>query len=165
MNCNPQLIVEMLLDELTLNVFRPVLPLFYESRSINTMLFKFNISLQHTQATVKNHNIAPSKDGLQHLKQQSNSFSLTVEFGMVVDGASFPSTNSSCQRMPANEHHTMWYLLPKGHGVLGTNIHPGQVYLFIHVLMDSSKQLTQPSVNCSTNFVLHTFNMSLTSNN
>ena len=69
---------------------------------------------------------------------------------MIVDGASFPTTNSSCQRMPNNEQHVVWYSLQKGHGFLGTNIHPGQVHLFVHVLMDSSKQLTQLGVNCST---------------
>ena len=77
---------------------------------------------------------------------QSNNptvFPLLLNLGMIVDGASFPSTNSSCQTMPNNEQHTVWYSLPKGHGFLGMNIHPGQVYLFIHVLMDSSKQLTQ----------------------
>ena len=68
---------------------------------------------------------------------------------MISDGESFPSTSSICHRIPDNEQHTVWYSLPKGHGFLGTNIHPGQLYLFVHVLMDSSKQLTQLGVNCS----------------
>ena len=44
------------------------------------------------------------------------------------------------------EQHTVWYSLPNGHGVQGTNILPGQLYSFFHVLMDSSKQLTQLGV-------------------
>ena len=68
---------------------------------------------------------------------------------MISDGEYFPSTSSICHRIPDNEQHTVWYSLPKGHGLQGTNIHPGQLYLLVHVLMDSSKQLTQLGVNCS----------------
>ena len=82
---------------------------------------------------------------------------------MISDGESFPSTSSICQRIPDNEQHTMWYSLPNGHGFHGTNIHPGQLYLFIHVLMDSFKQLTQVGVNCSIILAFHASMISQTS--
>ena len=74
-----------------------------------------------------------------------------------------PSTSSICQRIPDNEQHTVWYSFPNGHGFHGTNIHPGQLYLFIHVLMDSSKQLTQLGVNCSVIIAFHASMISLAS--
>ena len=37
----------------------------------------------------------------------------------------------------------------------GTNIHPGQLYLLVQVLMDSYKQLTQLGVNCSVKLEFH----------
>ena len=76
-------------------------------------------------------------------------FFLIVELGMISDGEFLPSMSSICQRIPDNDQHTVSYSFPNGHGFHGTNIHPGQLYLFIHVLMDSSKQLTQLGVNCS----------------
>ena len=80
-------------------------------------------------------------------------------FGSISDWESFPSTSSICQRMPDNEQHTVWYSLPNGHGFHGTNIHPGQLYLLVHVLMDLSKQLTQLGVNCSVMLVFHASNI------
>ena len=74
-----------------------------------------------------------------------------------------PSTSSICQRRPDNEQHTVWYSFPNGHGFCGTNIHPGQLYLFVHVLMYSSKQLTQLGVNCSIILAFHASMISLTS--
>ena len=76
--------------------------------------------------------------------------------------------NPCPQRAPsAKEYQTMsntlWYSFPNGHGFHGTNIHPGQLYLFIHVLMDSSKQLTQLGVNCSVIFAFHASMISLAS--
>ena len=77
--------------------------------------------------------------------------------------------NPSRQRVPsAKEYQTMsntpcWYSLPNGHGFLGTNIHPGQLYLFVHGLMDSSKQLTQLGVNCSVILAFHASMISQTS--
>ena len=37
-------------------------------------------------------------------------------------------------------------LVPNGHGFHGTNIQPGQVYLFVQTLMDSSKQFAHPGM-------------------
>ena len=82
---------------------------------------------------------------------------------MISDGESFPSTSSICQRIADNEQHTVWYSLPNGHGFLGTNIHRGQLYLFVHVLMDSSKQLTQLGVYCSVILAFHVSMISQTS--
>ena len=82
---------------------------------------------------------------------------------MISDGESFPSTSSICQRRPDNEQHTMWYSLQNGHGFGGTNIHPGQLYLFVHVLMYSSKQLTQLGANCSVILAIHASMISQTS--
>ena len=45
------------------------------------MLFQFNNPLENTEPTVQDDDITPGKDGLQHMKQQSNSFPLIVEFG------------------------------------------------------------------------------------
>ena len=45
------------------------------------MFLQLNNPLQHAKATLQDHNITPGKDGLQHMKQQSNSFSLIVVFG------------------------------------------------------------------------------------
>ena len=45
------------------------------------MLFQFNNPLQDTEPTVQDDDITPGKDGLQHKKQQSNSFPLIVELG------------------------------------------------------------------------------------
>ena len=61
------------------------------------------------------------------------------------------------------EQHTVWYSLPNGHGFRGPNIQPGQLYLFVHVLMDLSKQLTQLGVNCSIMLLFHAFRISQTS--
>ena len=97
------------------------------------------------------------------MKQQSNCFPLIVEFGDDSDGESFPSTCSICHRIPDNEQHTMWYSLPNGHSFQGTNIHPGQLYLLVQVLMDSSKQLTQMGVNCSVMLEFHASSTSRTS--
>ena len=81
---------------------------------------------------------------------------------MISNGESFPSTSSICHRIPDNEQHTVWYSLPKGHGFWGTNIHPGQLYLFVQVLMDLSKQLTQMGVNCSVTLEFHASSTSRT---
>ena len=43
--------------------------------------FSIQQSLQDTDPTVQDDNVTPGKDGLQHTKQQSNSFHLIVEFG------------------------------------------------------------------------------------
>ena len=128
-----------------------------------TSLLEFYDAFQHTEPTVKDDSHPFRKYWLQHTKQQSNCFSFVVEFWDDLDGESFPSTSSICQRMPDNEQHTVWYSLPNGHGFRGTNIHPGQLYLLVHVLMDSSKQLTQLGVNCSVMLVLHASNISQTS--
>ena len=82
---------------------------------------------------------------------------------MISDGESFPSTSSICQRIPDNEQHTVWYSLPNGHGYHGMNTHPGQLYLFVHVLMYSSKQLAQLGVNCSVILAFHASMISQTS--
>ena len=74
-----------------------------------------------------------------------------------------PSKSSIYQRIPDNEQHTVWYSFPNGHGFHGTNIHPWQLYLFVDVLMDSSKQLTQLGVNCSVILAFHASMISLTS--
>ena len=57
------------------------------------MFLQLNNPLQHAKATVQDHHITTGKDGLQHMKQQSNNFS---------DGESFPSTSSIYQRF-------LWY--------------------------------------------------------
>ena len=82
---------------------------------------------------------------------------------MISDGESFPSTSFICHRIPDNEQHTMWYLLPKGHGFQGANTHPGQLYLLVQVLIDSSKHLTQLGVNCSVMLEFHASSTSRTS--
>ena len=99
-------------------------------------------------------------------KTRSNNptvFPSLLNFETSWDGASFPSTSSICQRMPDNEQHTVWYSLPKGQGFLGTNIHPGQLYLLVQVLIDLSKQLTQLGVNCSVMLAFHASKISQTS--
>ena len=82
---------------------------------------------------------------------------------MIPDGESLPSTSSIRQRIPDNRQHTVWYSFPNGHSFHRTNIHPGQLDLFIHVLMDSSKQLTQLGVNCSVILAFHAYMISLIS--
>ena len=82
---------------------------------------------------------------------------------MIPDGESLPSMSSIYQRIPDNEQHTVWYSFPNGQGFHGTNIHPEQLYLFVHGLMDSSKQLTQLGVNCSVILASQASMISLTS--
>ena len=82
---------------------------------------------------------------------------------MISNGESFPSTSSTCHRIPDNEQHTVWYSLSKCHGFRGTNIHPGQLYLLVQLLMDSSKQLTQLGVNCYVMLEFHASSTSRTS--
>ena len=151
------------LDVVSLDVFRPILLLFDQSRSKYTSLLEFYDAFQHTEPTAKDDSRPFGKYWLQHMKQQSNCFPSLLNFGTISDGESFPSTSSICQRMPDNEQHTVWYSLPNGHGFRGTNIHPGQLYLLVHVLLDSSKQLTQLGVTCSVMLVFHTSNFSRTS--
>ena len=98
-------------------------------------------------------------------KTQSNNptvFPSLLNLRMISDGESFPSTTSICPRIPDNVQHTVWYSLPKGHGFQGTNIHPGQLYLLVQVLMDSSKQLTLLGVNCSIMVEFHASSTSRT---
>jgi hypothetical protein len=45
--------------------------------------------------------------------------------------------------IPLTPQQNEWYLLPIGCGFLGTNIQPGQVHIFVHTDMDSSKHDTQ----------------------
>ena len=151
------------LDVISLDVFWPILPLFDQSGSIYTSLLEFYDAFQHTEPTVQDGSHPFGKYWLQHTKQESNCFSSLWNFGTISDGESFPSTSSICQRMPDNEQHTVWYSLPNGHGFHGTNIHPGQLYLLVHVLMDLSKQLTQLGVNRSVMLVFHASNISRTS--
>ena len=59
-------------------------------------------------------------------------------------GESFPSTSSTCHMMPEEQQQIEWYSLPKGQGFLGTNMNPGQVYLFVQGDMDTSRLLHHP---------------------
>ena len=80
-------------------------------------------------------------------------------------GASFPSTSSIPHIIPDMEQQTEWYSLPNRCGFLGTNIHPGHVYLFVHGLMLSFRHETHDGVNCSTIFLFHSSTICLTSQN
>ena len=47
------------------------------------------------------------------------------------------------QMMSLSAHPASWYSFLKGHGILGTNMIPGQLYSFTHLDMISSMQLIQ----------------------
>ena len=66
-----EFIVEMLFDNLTLEVLGPILPLLDQSGSVGPTFLQLNNSLQHAKPTVKNNNIALSKDWLHNSQQQS----------------------------------------------------------------------------------------------
>ena len=78
-------------------------------------------------------------------------------------GASFPSTSSIPHILPKVEQHTEWYSLPNGCDFLGTNIHPGHVYLLVNGLMLSSRHETHEGVNCSAMFLFHSSTICCTS--
>ena len=63
---------------------------------------------------------------------------------MIVAGASFHYTNSSCQKMPDNQQHTMWYSLPKGSWVPWDK-HPSWASIFVHPCAHGLNQTTDPT--------------------
>ena len=143
----------------SLDVFWPIFTFFDQSRCIHTTFFEFYNFPQHTEATVKDNNHSLGKHWLQNTKQQSNYFPFIAELWDDLRWGIFAFYQLYCQRMPDKEQHTVWYSFPKGQGFLGMNIHPGQLYLLVHVLMDSPKQLTQLGVNCSVMLVFHASNI------
>ena len=58
-----------------------------------------------------------------------------------------PLTSSSWNRTPLSAQQMVWYLFPNGFGFYGKAILPWQVHLWIHIIMDSSRQLIQEEVN------------------
>ena len=64
-------------------------------------------------------------------------------FGLRFVGQSFPSRRSNYQMMLLSAHPASCYSFPKGQGFLGTNMNPGQLYLFTHLDMLLSMQLIQ----------------------
>ena len=80
-------------------------------------------------------------------------------------GASFPSTSSIPHIISDMEQQTEWYSLPNGCGFLGTSIHHGHVYLFVHGLMLPSRHETHDGVNCCAIFLFHSSTICLTSQN
>ena len=65
-------------------------------------------------------------------------------------GRSLPSTRSIPHMIPEVQQQTVWYSLPNGHGLQGTNMNPGHVNLFVQTLMLSSRQFTYPGIKFST---------------
>ena len=61
-----------------------------------------------------------------------------------------PSTRSIPHMIPEVQQQTIWYSLPNGHGLWGTNMNPGHVNLFVQTLMLSSRQFTYPGIKFST---------------
>ena len=84
------------LDVISLDVFRPILPLFDQSRSIYTSLLEFYDAFQHTEPTVKDDSHPFGKYWLQHTKQQSNC--LFLHFGIL---GRFQMGNPSPQQVPS----------------------------------------------------------------
>ena len=80
-------------------------------------------------------------------------------------GQSFPSRNSKDQMMLESAHPASWYLFLNGHGLWGTNINPGQVYSFNHLLINSSMQLIQLGTKFMAMFLFHSSSISCTSQN
>ena len=78
---------------------------------------------------------------------------------------SFPSRNSRDQMMLESAHPASWYSFPNGQDLWGTNINPGQVYLFSHLLIDSSMQLIQLGTKFAAMFFFHLSSISRTSQN
>ena len=67
-------------------------------------------------------------------------------------GQFFPSLSSTCQIISPSAQPASWYSLPKGHGFLGTNIEPGQVYSFTQLDIDLSITLIQEGKKFSAMF-------------
>ena len=65
-------------------------------------------------------------------------------------GRSLPSTRSIPHMIPEVQQQTIWYSLPNGHGLQGTNMNPGHVNLFVQTLMLLSRQFTYPGTKFST---------------
>lgn len=68
-------------------------------------------------------------------------------FFLVPWGLSFPSFEYTVHMILFSQQHMEWYSLPSDHGLRGTNIYPGQVYLFVHGDIDLSRQLAHPNPN------------------
>ena len=78
-------------------------------------------------------------------------------------GASFPPTISIANMIPVLPQQTVWYSFPNGPGFGGTSMNPGQVCMFVHVDIDSSKHTMCPGLKLFCMFSFHASIISLTS--
>ena len=71
-------------------------------------------------------------------------------------GRSVTSTYFCLYIILVSSYHMVCYSFSLGCGFLGTNIHPGQVNLLVHIWMDSYKQDTHEGKNMSSVWSFHT---------
>ena len=138
----------------------------YQSEAKNTMfhsmcvayfsfvtffIFRSSICKNRTKIGSKMDISCPfGRKGTYNIDLQSRSNSVAPYFGSSVNsratsfGLSFPSTSSTAYMRLEMQQQMEWYLLPRGHGFLGTHMWPGHVYLLVHGDMDSSRYDTHP---------------------
>ena len=107
-------------------------------------LFQGNECCQNAKTTIQHNKKPVPQSVLQSSSSKCLTFSFLFLFGLGSSlDRSIPSTNSIANITHDSLQHMLWYSFPKGLGFLGTNIHPGQVYLSIQVDIDSSRHVIQ----------------------
>ena len=130
---------------LTLDMLWPIAPLLYLCCK-STPFLHYSTMHCRTQNLLSRTTTCPVCHiaGVSHMRSPIVLPKTSYTLGGSWCGASFPSTNSSPNRIPERPQQMVWYSSLKGHGFHGTNIKPGHVNLLVHVNIDSSKHVIHP---------------------